>query len=177
MKYRTIVADPPWHYDNRATDETHRGRLPYASMTLDEIRALPVSEWAAADAVLWLWTTNAHIEHAFGVARAWGFEPKTILTWAKDRMGLGDWLRGQTEHCLMAGRGRPLLTLTNETTLLHGRRTEHSRKPDTFYELVERVSPGPHLEMFARRRRFGWDVWGNEAPELAASQAEMGLVG
>lgn len=177
MTYRTIVADPPWRYDNRAEDATHRGRLPYPSMSLDEIAALPVGEMAAADSVLWLWTTNAHMEFAWDIARAWGFETKTVLTWAKDKMGLGDWLRGQTEHCLLAVRGRPAWSLTNETTLHHGRRLEHSRKPDTFYEMVERMSPAPHLELFARRRRFGWDVWGNEAPEFAASQAEMGLAG
>jgi N6-adenosine-specific RNA methylase IME4 len=171
------VADPPWHYDNRAQDVTHRGRLPYQSMTLDDIRALPVEEQAEDDAALWLWTTNAHMEFAWDVARGWGFKPKTVLTWAKDRMGLGDWLRGQTEHCLLAVRGRPEWRLTNETTLLRARRTEHSRKPDTFYEMVERMSPGPWLELFARRRRFGWDVWGNEAPEDATSQAVLDLEG
>jgi N6-adenosine-specific RNA methylase IME4 len=142
-------------------------------MSLSEIAALAVEEQAEKDAVLWLWTTNAHLEHSFAIVRAWGFDPKTILTWAKDRMGLGDWLRGQTEHCIVGGRGRPLLTLTNETTLLRAPRTEYSRKPDAFYELVERLSPGPWLELFARRRRFGWHVWGNEAPEVATSQAVM----
>lgn len=171
VRYRTIVADPPWHYDVRAQDTTHRARLPYPSMSIEEITALPVAEWAEPDAALWLWTTNAHIEFSFGIAREWGFETKTILTWAKDRMGVGTWLRGQTEHCLLAVRGRPEWRLTNETTVLWAKRLEHSRKPDAFYEMVERMSPGPHLEMFARRRRFGWDVWGNEAPEDAASQA------
>ena len=103
--FRVIVADPPRAYSNRAEDGSHRAANPYPSMSLDAIRAMPVAGIAHDDAVLWLWTTNAHMEHAFGVVRAWGFEPRTILTWAKDRMGTGDWLRGQTEHCLMAIRG------------------------------------------------------------------------
>ncbi|MGA2513319.1 MAG: MT-A70 family methyltransferase, partial [Candidatus Limnocylindrales bacterium] len=92
-----------------------------------------------------------------------GFEPKTILTWAKDRMGTGDWLRGQTEHCLMCVRGHPTVTLTNQTTLLHGPMREHSRKPDEFFTLVESLCPGSKLELFAREARPGWAAWGAEA--------------
>jgi N6-adenosine-specific RNA methylase IME4 len=144
-------------------------------MTIQEITTLPVEKQAEDDAVLWLWTTNAHMEYSFAIARAWGFQPKTILTWGKDKMGLGDWLRGKTEHCVLAVRGRPRWNLRNETTLLLGRRLEHSRKPDVFYEMVERMSSGPYLELFARRRRYGWDVWGNEAPTEQASQAVLDL--
>lgn len=167
--FRVIVADPPWRYDSRAEDATHRARTPYPTMSIDEIAALPVAALAHAHAVLWLWTTNAHHEHAYGIARAWGFEPRTTLTWVKDRMGVGDWLRGQTEHCLMAVRGRPVVTLTNQTTALVAPLREHSRKPDEFYTLVEALCPGSKVELFAREARPGWQRWGAEAPMEAAS--------
>ncbi len=169
--FRVIVADPPWQYDVRAEDGTHRGANPYPSMTLDEIRALGAEVLVRAhdDSILWLWTTNAHLEHAFGIVREWGFAPKTVLTWAKDRMGLGDWLRGQTEHCLMGVRGKSVVNLTNQTTLLRGPLREHSRKPDEFYALVEALCPGAKLELFAREARPGWHRWGAEAPMEVAS--------
>lgn len=166
--FRVIVADPPWEYEKRAEDPTHRAALPYPSMTLDEIKALPVREMAADDSILWLWTTNAHLPVAFDVVRAWGFEYKTMLTWVKDRMGTGDWLRGQTEHCLMAIRGRPVVTLTNQTTVLFGPLREHSRKPEEFYALVESLCPGSKVELFARTPRRGWVAHGDQVTLFAA---------
>lgn len=166
--FRVIVADPPWRYDNRADDASHRTANPYPDMSTPEIMAMPVRDIAHDDAILWLWTTNAFMEHAFGIARAWGFEPRTILTWAKDRMGTGDWLRGQTEHCLLAVRGRPTVLLGNQTTLLSAPLREHSRKPDEFYALVEGLCPGSKVELFAREARPGWSLWGAEAPGVAA---------
>jgi N6-adenosine-specific RNA methylase IME4 len=138
-------------------------------MTLAAIAALPVEAMAHDDAVLWLWTTNAFLDEAFDVVRAWGFQPKTVLTWAKDRMGVGDWLRGQTEHCLLAARGHPTITITGQTTLLHGPVREHSRKPDEFFALVEALCPGSKVELFAREARPGWQAWGAEAPNGAAA--------
>lgn len=162
-RFHVIVIDPPWRYSNRASDITHRGRNPYPDMDLDAIKALPVGDRAEDHCILWLWTTNAFMREAFACLDAWGFTQKTILTWAKDRMGTGDWLRGQTEHCLLAVRGKPLVTLTNQTTLLTAPLREHSRKPEEFYAMVERLCPGTKLEMFARERREGWQAWGNEA--------------
>jgi hypothetical protein len=124
--YRVMVADPAWNYDIRATDASHRGTTPYPTMTVDEIAALPVGSIAHRDCVLWLWTTNAHLQHAFGVISAWGFEYKTLLTWAKPHFGTGIWLRGQTEHCLLATRGKPIIELTNQSTLLSAPRGRHS---------------------------------------------------
>ena len=161
--FRVIVADPPWPYEKRPDDLTHRARLPYPEMTLDAIRALPVADLAADDAILWLWTTNAHLEEAYTVVRAWGFTPKTMLTWGKNRMGTGDWLRGQAEHCLMAVRGKPTVLLTNQTTLLTAPVGAHSAKPDEFYALVEALCPGSKVDLFARQARPGWAVWGAEA--------------
>lgn len=161
-KYHVLVADPPWPYTKRGADTTHRGTIPYPSMTIDDIKALDVASLAHEDCILWLWTTNAFMAEAYQVAERWGFDVKTILTWAKDRMGLGDWLRGQTEHCLLAVKGRPVVTLSNQTTILHGRVGEHSQKPEEFYRLVESLCPGSKCELFSRQRRDGWQSFGSE---------------
>ena len=160
--YDVIVVDPPWTYTKRSEDATHRARTPYPDMTVEEICALPMVDRAKEDCILWLWTTNAFMRDAYTVLDAWGFNPKTILTWAKDRMGVGDWLRGQTEHCIMAIRGKPIVTLTNQTTLIHGPLREHSRKPDEFFAMVDTLCPGIKLELFARERRKGWQSFGSE---------------
>lgn len=168
--FRVIVADPPWSYDSRAEDATHRAANPYQSMTIDDIRAMPIASLAHEDSILWLWTTNAHMREAFTVLDAWGFKHKTILTWEKDRMGTGDWLRGQTEHCLMAVRGKPTILLTNQTTVLRGPLREHSRKPDEFYAMVEVLCPGSKVELFSRNAREGWASHGNET-ELFSTES------
>ena len=160
--FRVIVADPPWSYSKRAEDASHRSAIPYPSMTIDAIKDLPVMSRAHDDSILWLWTTNAHLEEAFGVARAWGFTYKTMLTWVKDKMGTGDWLRGKTEHCLFCVRGEPTITLTNQTTALLAPRRKHSQKPDEFYRIVEALCPGSKIEIFSREERPGWDVFGDE---------------
>jgi N6-adenosine-specific RNA methylase IME4 len=164
--FGVVVADPPWPYSERRPTNDSRGYPAYSGMSLEEIEALPVARIANDDAVLWLWTTNAFLEPAFRVARAWGFDYRTLLTWAKNKIGLGDWLRGQTEHCLMCSRGRPVITLTAQSTLLTAPVGEHSRKPDEFYSLVEQVCPTPHfgrVELFSREPRAGWRAWGAEA--------------
>lgn len=160
--FRVLVADPPWAYTKRKDDGTHRAALTYPSMTTDEICAMPVCELGFGDSVLWLWTTNAFMRDAFRVLDAWGYTEKTILTWAKNKMGTGDWLRGKTEHCILAIRGRPTVNLTNQTTLLNGKVRQHSRKPEEFYALVERLCPGSKCELFAREHRDGWQIWGAE---------------
>ncbi len=167
--FRVIVSDPPWAYEKRAGDATHRIDLPYPSMTTPEIAALDVQSLAHPDGcILWLWTTNAFMRDAYKLLDAWGFQEKTILTWVKDRMGMGDWLRGQTEHCILAVRGKPTVVLTNQTTALHGPMREHSRKPDEFYALVESICPGSKVEMFCRTPRAGWAKWGAETEKFDA---------
>jgi N6-adenosine-specific RNA methylase IME4 len=167
-KFRVIVADPPWAYTKRKDDGTHRAALTYPDMTTDEICEMgaEIISRAHDDAVLWLWTTNAFMRDAFRVVDAWGFQEKTILTWAKSKMGTGDWLRGKTEHCILAVRGKPVVNLTNQTTLLDGVVREHSRKPDEFYALVESLCPGSKLEIFAREQRVGWSGWGAESEKF-----------
>jgi N6-adenosine-specific RNA methylase IME4/ParB-like chromosome segregation protein Spo0J len=165
--FRVIVADPPWKYDTRADDVTHRSNLPYPEMSIEAICALPVRPLAAEDSVLWLWTTNAHMRESFTVLDAWGFESNTILTWAKQKFGAGHWLRGQTEHCHLAIRGKPTVLLTNQTTLLSASAGAHSEKPDAFYTLVEALCPGSKVELFARRPREGFVAHGNAVQRTA----------
>jgi N6-adenosine-specific RNA methylase IME4 len=177
--YRCIVADPPWDFAKRSGDPSHQGVPPYPPMALEQICAVPVASIAHDDCVLWLWTTNAHLlsGDAISVLKAWGFEPKTMLTWAKDRSGTGDWLRGQTEHAIMAVRGHPVVTLTNQTTLLTAPAGAHSAKPAAFYELVEALCPAPRYASLFHRgtTRPLWDGHGDEIagepPPLRVSSA------
>jgi N6-adenosine-specific RNA methylase IME4 len=184
MKYRTIVADPPWRYwQRRITTTANRPETKpdadaqYATMTVEDIAALPVRQWVDDSAHLYLWVTNPILPAALPIVAAWGFEYVTLLTWRKlGTLGMGYYFRGDTEHVIFAVRGKaPIPADRRARNWFAAPKTGHSRKPDLFYEMVERVSPEPRLELFARRRRYGWDVWGDEAPEFAASQAEMGL--
>jgi N6-adenosine-specific RNA methylase IME4 len=171
--YRVIVADPPWPYEKRQDDPSHRGVLPYPAMSISQICNRHVAAIAHTDSILWLWTTNHHMREAFSVLDAWGFEQKTILTWVKDRMGMGDWLRGKSEHCLLATRGNPIVHLTNQTTVLHGPVREHSRKPREFYDLVEKLCPAPrYADLFSRYRHSErWDCHGDDAPNISGTLA------
>lgn len=157
--FSAIVIDPPWRYDNvvtRGAAEDH-----YPTMSLDELAALTIP--AAEDSHLYLWVTAAFMRDGFDLLNAWGFTYKTVLTWCKPSIGMGNYFRVNTEHVLFAVRGRCPTLRNNEGTWFTAPRTRHSAKPESFYDLVERCSPGPWLEMFARRRRFRWHVWGNEA--------------
>jgi N6-adenosine-specific RNA methylase IME4 len=167
--FRVVVADPPWPYETRVDDPNWRSAGPYPRMSIEDICVMPVEAMAHKDAVLWLWTTNAFMREAFQVLDAWGFREKTILTWVKDRMGTGQWLRGQTEHCILAVRGRAVVKLTNQTTALHAKMREHSRKPAEFYSFVERLCPGSKVELFAREVRKGWSAWGAETKKFQAA--------
>lgn len=172
MRYRTIVADPPWdHSDGTGTTLidghwTPRGGIPYKHMPLEDICGLPVSEMADRDAHLYLWTTNRFLRESFYVAEAWGFVPVKPLVWVKEPMGfMGRPFTSSVEFVLFARRGvlRHLANAGRQWWLWP--RGEHSAKPDAFLDMVESVSPGPYLELFARRQRLGWDTWGNEALE------------
>lgn len=165
--FGVLVVDPPWPYETRNEDPSHRGVTDYPTMSLQDIYRLPVDELADEDAILWLWVTNAFMRRAFDCLDRWGFEEKTILTWAKDRLGLGNWLRNVTEHCILATRGKPVVELGGHCTLLAAPRREHSRKPIEFWGLVESLCPDARrLEMFSREPRPGWIAWGAEAGKL-----------
>jgi N6-adenosine-specific RNA methylase IME4 len=163
-RYCTIVSDPPWRQPMIGKWARHPAAptLPYATMTLQEIAALPVSSFAAEGAHLWLWTTNAFLEPAFGVLRAWGFTYLTTITWVKPS-GAGAYFASTTQHCLFGYFGKCIFPLARwQPTDFKASVRRHSQKPEQFYDLVERVSPAPRLEMFARRRRLGWDAFGDE---------------
>jgi len=161
-EYDVIVIDPPWRYDDKPADRGLRGATDYATMSLAELEGLEVP--AADDCVLWLWITNAMLGEGAHVAllAAWGFVPKTVLTWDKQAIGTGHWLRNITEHCILAVRGKPPMRGGSDSTLLSAKREGHSVKPDAFYTLVERVCAGRRLDMFARRAREGWRSHGLE---------------
>ena len=173
-RYRTIVADPPWAYKTTVavtgnapgrTPQRGRSGTSYPTMSVAAIAELPVGKLAEADAHLYLWTTNTHVEHAWDIARAWGFDPKNLLTWCKKpkgMIGFGTFSQS-TEFVLFGRRGATINVSRCETTWFEWARRAHSQKPEDFQDLVERVSPGPYLELFARRQRLGWDTWGNEA--------------
>ena len=172
-RYRTIVADPPWRIrefspggGGGAGNGWGGGQsraLPYQTMALAEILALRPP--AAKDSHLYLWTINCALEAAYDVARAWGFKPSTLLTWAKTPtgLGLGGTFALSTEFILFARRGTLAAKRRVDRNWFEWPRGAHSAKPEAFLDIVEQVSPGPYLELFARRQRLGWDTWGDEA--------------
>jgi N6-adenosine-specific RNA methylase IME4 len=188
--FGTVVADPPWPYDTtvkgvpamqKPISEVQRGDkgvsdFTYPVMSVEEITELPVRTVAGPNAHLYLWVTNAFMREGFDIMDAWGFKFKTVLTWGKVKKGktlepsmkTGWWYRGATEHCLFGVRGKVQKpTAAIPTLLLHERIQRHSEKPETFLtDMVEKVSPGPYLEMFSRRERDGWYSWGNQVGEL-----------
>lgn len=161
--YSVIAADPPWQYGNAGT--RNAAGKQYPTMTIAQICDLAptVKGFAADESHLYLWTTNNFLREAFDVMDAWGFEYKTLLTWVKPQMGLGNYFRSGTEHALFGTRGKLPTQSRSAVNWFQAARGRHSAKPQHFYELVEQASPGPYLEMFARTRRLGWDSWGNEA--------------
>jgi len=174
-RWGTIMADPPW--PERGGGKCKRGAdKHYPLMPVEEIAALPVQDlWSPRGGHLYLWTTNNHLEQAFEVVRAWGCRYVTVITWVKSGgPGLGQYFRGKSEHCLFAVtrhatppyRMRQNGTRAQGTTIIWAPRLEHSRKPDAIYSIAEEVSPGPRLELFARRRVSGWSAWGNECGEV-----------
>lgn len=165
--YATIVADPPWRYSSGTERRNSAGTLTgvaYSTMSAQEVADLPVAALAADDAHLYLWTTNTKIFETLllEIVAAWGFTYKTMLTWIKTgQPGLGSYFRGCTEHVLFCTKGAASIPpAVRERNHFAAHRTPHSTKPDAFFDLVERVSPAPRVELFARAPRLGWDHWG-----------------
>lgn len=165
-KYNVIYADPPW--DVKAGPDWGSGEeskdLLYPTMSIEEIAKLSVDELAAKDAHLYLWTINKYIEETYEIARAWGFEPSALLTWCKPPhgIGLGGTYVQTTEHLLFARKGTLKANERIDTTWFNYPRGRHSEKPMQVRKMIERVSPGKKIELFARDKFDGWDVWGNE---------------
>jgi N6-adenosine-specific RNA methylase IME4 len=158
--FEIIVIDPPWEYGTEYNSAGRRAASPYPEMGLDELVNLNIP--ASDDCILWLWTTHKFMRHSFDLLDSWGFRDVAILTWVKDRMGLGAWLRSQSEYCIMAVKGKPLISLTNQTTVLQAPMREHSRKPDEFYSMVDELCVGRKLDYFSREQRDGWLTYGND---------------
>ncbi len=175
-RYSTILADPPWQFQNRTGKMApeHKRLLRYPTMEIKEIMEMPVPKLAAAKSHLYLWVPNALLKEGLQVMEAWGFTYKTNLVWHKirkdggsDGRGVGFYFRNVTELILFGVRGsmRTLQPGRTKVNLFGTRKREHSRKPDEVYDLIEGCSPGPYIELFARFKRQGWDQWGNEDVE------------
>ena len=199
-KFATVLADPPWRFQNSTGKiaPEHRRLSRYPTLALSEIRSLPVSEVVDETAHLYLWVPNALLPEGFQVMESWGFQYKSNLIWHKirkdggsDGRGVGFYFRNVTEVILFGVRGKHARTLPparSQVNMLQSRKREHSRKPDQQYELIESCSPASRLELFARGERSGWVSWGNQAgpgyapswptyansstPSLAGSQPE-----
>ena len=172
--FGTILADPPWRFTNRTgkVAPEHKRLNRYGTLSLKEIKEIPVADAAADQSHLYLWVPNALIPDGLEVMKAWGFTYKTNLVWHKirkdggpDGRGVGFYFRNTTEVVLFGIRGR-LRTLPpgrSQVNIMKSQKQEHSRKPDELYRIIEECSPGPYLELFARGGRPGWSVWGNQA--------------
>ena len=166
--FRCIVADPPWPYKARMKGSMTKGEQravsfdEYATMPLSDIAALPVRDVAADGCHLYLWTTQSFLRDAYTVLDAWGFKQGAVLVWSKPPKGVcGTWVCS-AEFCIFARRGTLKHLRRHIGTVFQWSRGRHSAKPEAFQDMVETVSPGPYLELFARRARPGWTVWGNE---------------
>lgn len=177
LKFKTILADPPWRFINRTgkVAPEHRRLRRYTTMTVREICDLPVEQYADDPAHLYLWVPNALLAEGLEVMKAWGFTYKSNLVWYKvrkdggpDGRGVGFYFRNVTELVLFGTRGsmRTLDPGRRQVNLLHTMKREHSRKPEEMYPIIEACSPGPRLELFARHEREGWTSWGDEVPPV-----------
>lgn len=199
-----ILADPPWRFatfsakgrdrcpDGPLTRNQSRQNSParhYDTMTMEELRALPVAASAARDCVLLMWAVDPMIPEALALGAAWGFKFKTVgFYWAKERretskrgaafedsnhkrfpMGTGYWTRANPELCILFTRGKPKRLSASVRKLIIAARREHSRKPDEQYAEIEALCAGPYLEMFARTERPGWTVWGNQTDKFGVA--------
>lgn len=175
QKFATIYADPPWRFQNRTgkVAPEHKRLNRYDTMDLDAIKAMPVEEIAAGKSHLYLWVPNALLPDGLEVMKAWGFEYKGNIIWEKvrkdgmpDGRGVGFYFRNVTEILLFGIRGdnnRTLAPARSQVNLIRTMKREHSRKPDEIIPIIERCSPGPFIELFARGDREGWAMWGNQA--------------
>jgi len=170
-KYEVIAIDPPWAYEEKGglstTDynpETTRGATPYPTMKVNEIKKinLPLTD----NAVLFLWTTHAFLKDSFEILEHWNLKYKATLVWDKERMGMGRTIRLQCEFCLIAFKGNPIFNGSSERDIIREARREHSRKPDAFYQYVERCTIGRKLEYFSREKRTNWEIYGNEVEKF-----------
>jgi N6-adenosine-specific RNA methylase IME4 len=162
-KYSVILADPPWEYEHPISD-SRRIENHYPTMPIEEICALPVQDICSDDAVVFLWVTTPMLKKGLQVLEAWGFEYRTERVWIKPSIGPGYWVRNRHEHLLIGVRGELPTPEYKPDSVIEAPREEHSKKPDSVYDDIEKMYPGlDRVELFARQRRDGWDSWGNQA--------------
>ena len=176
-KFGTILADPPWQFNNRTgkVAPEHKRLNRYSTMTLDDIKGLPVNELIDEVAHLYLWVPNALLMEGLSVMESWGFNYKTNIIWQKvrkdgepDGRGVGFYFRNTTEILLFGIKGKNARTLApgrSQVNVIKSRKREHSRKPDEQYKIIEECSKGPFIELFARGPREGWETWGHESDD------------
>jgi len=181
-QYKTILADPPWRFQNRTGKVApEHGRLQrYETMTVEELKRLPVASHAVTPSHLYLWCPNALLKEGLDIMEAWGFQYKANIVWYKvrkdggpDGRGVGFYFRNVTELLLFGVRGkmRTLPPARSKVNIFMSRKREHSRKPSGIYKLIEDCSPGPYLELFARQRVEGWETWGLEVDTYAEERS------
>jgi N6-adenosine-specific RNA methylase IME4 len=164
--YDVVSIDPPWPYEGNNKSITsfdavgRRVANPYPEMSIQEIKEIELP--LMNDAVVLLWTTHKFLPDAFDILKTWGLEYKATLVWNKEKIGMGAWLRMQCEFCLIGIKGKPYWNNTEHRDILNEPRREHSRKPDKFFELIEKITLGRRLEYFSREKRTGWEVYGND---------------
>ena len=168
-RYKTILADPPWKYGKGWG--WGAGEY-YNLMTLKGLMNLPVNNLAEDNAHLYLWCPNGMLKQGLGLMEAWGFTFKTVITWVKHRSIFGYYFKGQSEQLLFGVKGKLPPQNKHQVTIINGKIREHSRKPDEQYAVIEAVSPSPRIELFARQRWKGWDVWGNETAKFNSSNTK-----
>lgn len=176
-RYRTIVVDPPWAPEISGDSGGPNGKIApgYATLTLDKLKELDVAGLAEPDDChLYLWVTGRTLREGFELLDVWGFNYVQPLVWVKNRMGVGRYYRNRCEFVLFATRGTRVLATTNEENVIYDKRRGHSEKPDQFYDMVRRCSPGPRIDVFARQAREGFDGWGDEANMETMPQGALG---
>jgi len=160
QKFGTIYADPPWKYSNQATRSATDGE--YSTMSIDELSAYPIPQLTAPKAHLHLWTTNSFLHEALHLIDTWGFEYKSCFVWVKTQMGIGNYWRVSHEFLLLGTKGNLTFADRSLKSWAEAKRVRHSAKPEIVRQFIERASPSPYLELFARRLVKGWTVFGNE---------------
>jgi N6-adenosine-specific RNA methylase IME4/ParB-like chromosome segregation protein Spo0J len=166
-KYEVVAIDPPWAYEEKGglssndfNPQTTRGTTTYPTMKVNQIKEidLPLTD----NSVVFLWTTHAFLKDAFDILEHWNLKYKATLVWDKEKMGMGRTIRLQCEFCLIAFKGNPIFNGSSERDIIRESRREHSRKPEAFYQYVERSTIGRKLEYFSREKRTNWEIYGNE---------------
>lgn len=163
-KYKTILADPPWSIWQRGKDNIRSAESHYDLMPLERIKAMPVAELCEENAHLYLWCPNNLLREALDVISEWGFTYRCTMVWCKPRLSLGNYIRTSHETLCFATRGKAPVKFHAQPSWIFAPQQDHSHKPEEQFAVIERLSDGPYLELFARRRQPGWDAWGFEAP-------------